>query len=893
MFANQISTQELFAICQSSQDHIPPAETIGDFSQLQNAQYTHCDMSQANSQDFFSQSSQHSGGSTSESQSKRGPLFQKYQTKPFLFRSNSQSKIPATTNRSNMQQNPPQPTNKGINVATTFQQQLSMQKTKARERDERDLLSSIVSIVKECTDEVKCNLRSIKVTEHDSEEVLQTSFKTLMSSMEESSNKILKAMKQKDEYHQQVIDFQREIKQKDDRIQELQEQSRKNITTDFSYSMVSILEPIKAFFMDQQSLMEQKIQRILESMHEQLKLTKEYGTVQRSGIEDSNKHYLDLKYTGQRHVQDIEKRLVDELVTLRDDFDRQKRDMESLFKNQIHITQQKCVRDMEQHIHKGMTDGLRQTFELMEQSLQSRQAEIQNVCKSQQKDMEKYIKYNTTEQTKQICKQNQELYSKQYQGFKKDLQQNFDKICKEQRSYFHESKTCMEEIRAANYNGKEPPWINDTVSKKIQDQLNELHNHHQAEIKRIEAEMHSTKNMRIHEKGNIRKENCALNLCLQDSEFNRNLQNVYHDEPQSNPGNFESAKTFSSAFHHKETRFVSPKLSQVTTWKSRAIFGRTNICLKSPVATVLPQRQQRVEPSARQVDELQAEAAVTERTQPVIELHIDPLPLPVPETIRLVEPSTRQLRSRSKCSNANISQTSMVEHRPNNIQADDRNSVPVSKRNKPKLKTPRKKASKRSRKKTKDLQSLNIETKAIKMLEPSASVQTIKAVQVLSQGSTSCENDIHDESSPSHRMCQQFSDSSSMMKCLTVNGTTSNVSSNNSSPSLSLKDISIRRKIKFDRKSPANTDVKISEDAWSSVSDILSTPVLMDLYNQDAVTQDTDVSSQKPNQTIWPLRRLGEKRKLYNDEHDVMQMLQYSQKKGNYIANSIYYNVEC
>lgn len=46
---------------------------------------------------------------------------------------------------------------------------------------------------------------------------------------------------------------------------------------------------------------------------------------------------------------------MNELVTIRDDFDRQKRDAESFFWNQVQAMQQKCSRDIQQHIQKGET----------------------------------------------------------------------------------------------------------------------------------------------------------------------------------------------------------------------------------------------------------------------------------------------------------------------------------------------------------------------------------------------------------------------------------------------------------------------------------------------------------------------------------------------------------
>ena len=50
------------------------------------------------------------------------------------------------------------------------------------------------------------------------------------------------------------------------------------------------------------------IQRMLDCTIEHQKLLKDVGLCQRSGTEENSKHYMDLKYSNQRQVQDAEKR---------------------------------------------------------------------------------------------------------------------------------------------------------------------------------------------------------------------------------------------------------------------------------------------------------------------------------------------------------------------------------------------------------------------------------------------------------------------------------------------------------------------------------------------------------------------------------------------------------
>ena len=47
-------------------------------------------------------------------------------------------------------------------------------------------------------------------------------------------------------------------------------------------------------------------------------------------------------------------RIVDELLHVRDDFERQKRDMETFYKNQLQTLQQKQTRDIKDHLERGL-----------------------------------------------------------------------------------------------------------------------------------------------------------------------------------------------------------------------------------------------------------------------------------------------------------------------------------------------------------------------------------------------------------------------------------------------------------------------------------------------------------------------------------------------------------
>ncbi|XP_053377308.1 uncharacterized protein LOC123529339 isoform X2 [Mercenaria mercenaria] len=518
MFSNQLITQELFSRGQSSQEQ----SNQNDFSQLQHAQFTQFDMTQPQSQDFFSQD-QCSAGSNSQSQGMRAPVLDKYMPKTSLFKSNSQSRI-STLSRPSLGENQVlRKKNNRPNIQTcNFQQQLSIQKMKPEERDERDLLSSIVSMVQECTEK------------------------------------------------------------RDEKIYELLQLKKCN-----EGESSSLLNSLKTFILEQQSQSEQKIQKVLESVQEQLKLTNELGNNHRHGFEENNKHFIDVKYTTARQIQDVEKRLLDELVTIRDDFDRQRRDLETFFRNQILSAQQKQLHTIEQHVQKSfadMTEGLSQILYKADE-MHGKHSELKALGKSQQRELEKYIKCQSTEQAKQIMKQSQDLYSKQQKIIHEEINQTLETFTKEQKQVLDENKNCLNELKKCVSDKDTRPWQNENVPKMIQDKLDELHNYHQSEIKRLETEIENQ------QKKNDMPQKEANSRSNEEDAVNNILQNIC--DLQENGNDIKESSTYRR--RDRGTMFkngpglLSPRPLQGTSWNSRTLFGRTN---PSPIATVLPQRKQ-------------------------------------------------------------------------------------------------------------------------------------------------------------------------------------------------------------------------------------------------------------------------------------------------------------
>lgn len=172
------------------------------------------------------------------------------------------------------------------------------------------------------------------------------------------------------------------------------------------------------------------------------------------------------------------------------------------------------------------------------------------------------------------------MYSKQQRNFSKDMDAKFETLKSGHETLAEETKSLLEELKqnTAVLNA-DRPWLNDGVPKKVQEQLNELHDKHQAEIKRLEGEIEMQKKTKQQEQKREKEQN--------DKE---SFLSVYDFADIETKGSGDCKTKTSGRLFKKSSVFLSPRPPQ-GTWNSKTLFARRNIV--SPVATVLPQRQDR------------------------------------------------------------------------------------------------------------------------------------------------------------------------------------------------------------------------------------------------------------------------------------------------------------
>lgn len=194
----------------------------------------------------------------------------------------------------------------------------------------------------------------------------------------------------------------------------------------------------------------------------------------------------------------------------------------------------------------------------------------------------------------------------------------------DQTHFIDQSRNCLDEVKKSVSTENGRPWQNDKVPKQIQDQLDELHNHHQSEIKRLETQIESQRKTTAERKDRNR----VADKCVEESQpEDASLQNVYdfqQNELTSTTGAVGIRRNEREPMFKHGSGLLSPRPLQGTIWNSRTLFGRTN---PSPIATVLPQRQQAQDTTLSVQNAVHAAQAV--------------------QTIPVTSAQPRQLRNRS------------------------------------------------------------------------------------------------------------------------------------------------------------------------------------------------------------------------------------------------------
>ncbi|ESO99721.1 hypothetical protein LOTGIDRAFT_173559 [Lottia gigantea] len=503
-------------------------------SQMNNSQY---EFSQINSQDLFTQ--QYSSGSQSEVSmpamslpNRRPSMYDKWMSKGPSGSLYKGPQGPADSKPNSYPSKPHSvPSKPDLNP-----QQFQLNKNKAKERDERDLLQQVATVVQDCTKEESLSLE--KVT------FLSLALIVLITHIPITSEE------QKDATITQLE------KQLEDRIENNNENMIKTLKKE-------IKEPTLA--------LDKKVDQVIEWMNEDTETSNQQIMEYKQQTEIQKKLNIESRQKQQKNIKDTEFRILEELNVM-------KRDLKYREEN----WQKQCIAQLH-HVQEGQFRNL--------------QKQLVNVMeKNRNKGTGNGNSANTNLQAEVI----EEIFKSQWQSVEIFLESQFNRqidIQEQQLDRLLDKFTETQE-KSVDLAQKEPdyrlslPYFEEHFSKyhsDVKKQIEDLHQKHQSEILRIEEEL---KQQRLAKE----KEETHKSTSLQVVPSLQTLNKYLAGSKQTSSSAFDRAKTINPPprQYPKPSGYTLPptKHSPFSSYgplNSRTLFSKSH---PSPIAAVLPQRKE-------------------------------------------------------------------------------------------------------------------------------------------------------------------------------------------------------------------------------------------------------------------------------------------------------------
>ncbi|XP_046336646.2 uncharacterized protein LOC124118535 isoform X1 [Haliotis rufescens] len=400
MFQNVVSTRELLSDSFSSerQDTCELSYGSQQYSQLP---YSQQEFSQVSTQDMFTQ--QLSSGSQNEmmhgTHSRKPTLYDKWKNKA----TSAFKQVPASkqnTSTSTVTSRPLQTkSNFGI-------QQLQINKTRAKERDERDFLQQVVNTVQDSSKEVRLTLCAVREklehTADQSEQNLQQIITSFLDDLCKHQDKILNAIQEKDSNSCRMHDLERDLAMRDAKIQSLE----KIIDDQEKDKPNKIVCALQKELLPPHQKVDEKLSELLETTRDNHEQYTQQIHEQKQQLEQQQKLYSDLKKAHQTQVKDTEKRLMTEVSNLRKDIRKKESSCLQDILEQLKMAQEQQNEELESHISRLIDRPTEVSYHSRDQGLQRK--EIQALFKKHWESVERFVE---TQFNKQLKVQEQQLES--------------------------------------------------------------------------------------------------------------------------------------------------------------------------------------------------------------------------------------------------------------------------------------------------------------------------------------------------------------------------------------------------------------------------------------------------------------------------------------------------
>ncbi|XP_025106596.1 reticulocyte-binding protein 2 homolog a-like isoform X2 [Pomacea canaliculata] len=205
--------------------------------------------------------------------------------------------------------------NKSLPAFLTEQQQYNIFQNRAKERDEKDLLQQVVSIVQESTKEVKSTLDAVKFKLDSSTEFSGDKFNATLKSFLEDickhEDRMLHAVEEQRCILTRVHDLEHELAVKTAELKHLQSQQQ---TQDREEDAKRLARTVCQELHSPNLTVKNKLEEILEVAHETSKQQCQQLNQYKKQMTNQGKQYVESKNANQRLIKDMEKRLLKEIT---------------------------------------------------------------------------------------------------------------------------------------------------------------------------------------------------------------------------------------------------------------------------------------------------------------------------------------------------------------------------------------------------------------------------------------------------------------------------------------------------------------------------------------------------------------------------------------------------
>ncbi|XP_013413661.1 protein lava lamp-like [Lingula anatina] len=437
--ANQASTKDLYVT--------NPGQLLGNrydcnndsaFSSSSNSQYLYSQRSgsQEYSQQFVPQGSE----------SPRSNFYQKYKAMSPLF-----------SNENNPYRSSAQAPGK-IN----YQQQLQINKAKARDRDERDLLDSIVTTVRECTQEVTGTVASMKKDIHQgirtNDEKVTDMLEKIKTDMNKNYEKLLKVLEEREQDKEKLKDMEKSLTAKDAMISQLQNDLEKLRLQ----KEEKIVASLKQTYAEQQELNRQQIHQLHQA---QVQHIEEQTKRRRDQTEGQEKQHQQLRSESRKQIKELEHKVTQELDTQQKQLEHHMREITESYCQLLEHKHEQQKQDLEKWLVQQM-QGKTQKDTAFQRQQEQKLIELQN---QQRFEVQSYIQ----EQIRQMNLAKERQYTEQMNQFHHLKERDKNSLQEKLNQHLLQHK----QEQQLQYQ-----WY----EKKLQD----MQMKHKEEIRRLEQNMH-------------------------------------------------------------------------------------------------------------------------------------------------------------------------------------------------------------------------------------------------------------------------------------------------------------------------------------------------------------------------------------------------------------------